>query len=423
MVVPAGAESFAEGLRIGVEVYHGLKKLLTERGLSTLVGDEGGFAPNLDSSEQAIDLILEAAERAGHRDRVAIALDPATSEIFSDGIYRFEGREKSSAELPGFWADIVDRYPIVSIEDGAAEDDWDVVAGAHRAARRPRSARRRRHLRHERRAAAARHRARRRQLDPDQGQPDRDADRDDRRGAARARERLHGGHVAPLGGDRGRDDRRPRGRARAPARSRRARRRAATASRSTTSCSGSRRSSASARRIPAGPRSRACASGRSHASFPDGRRQRIESADAALLEPVADDRAASRRATRRVGRTARRGRDGRVVAPEPSRWSDGVRASADEPASIEEPGVLVTAVFRAAIPVENVESPSLPHRARDAARVRRALLVDEGFGLRQFGPCASPRKRRGRRPCPRPRSLRPAARLGSDCGLHSPDPR
>ncbi len=125
MVVPAGAESFAEGLRIGVEVYHGLKKLLTERGLSTLVGDEGGFAPNLDSSEQAIDLILEAAERAGHRDRVAIALDPATSEIFSDGIYRFEGREKSSAELPGFWADIVDRYPIVSIEDGAAEDDWD----------------------------------------------------------------------------------------------------------------------------------------------------------------------------------------------------------------------------------------------------------------------------------------------------------
>jgi enolase len=125
MVVPAGAESFHEGLRIGVEVYHGLKKLLTERGLSTLVGDEGGFAPNLDSSEQAIDLILEAAERAGHRDRVAIALDPAASEIFSDGVYRFEGREKSSAELPGFWADIVDRYPIVSIEDGAAEDDWD----------------------------------------------------------------------------------------------------------------------------------------------------------------------------------------------------------------------------------------------------------------------------------------------------------
>jgi enolase len=124
MVVPAGAETFSEGLRIGVEVYHALKTLLTEQGLSTLVGDEGGFAPNLEASEAAIDLILEAAERAGHRDRVAIALDPATSEVFSDGVYRFEGREKSSAELPGFWAEIVDRYPVLSIEDGAAEDDW-----------------------------------------------------------------------------------------------------------------------------------------------------------------------------------------------------------------------------------------------------------------------------------------------------------
>jgi enolase len=125
MVVPAGAESFSEGLRIGVEVYQALKKLLAERGLSTLVGDEGGFAPNLESSEQAIGLILEAAERSGHRDEVAIALDPAASEVFSDGAYRFEGRIKSSAEMPEFWAEIVDRYPVVSIEDGAAEDDWD----------------------------------------------------------------------------------------------------------------------------------------------------------------------------------------------------------------------------------------------------------------------------------------------------------
>jgi enolase 1/2/3 len=125
MVVPAGADSFSAGLQIGVEVYHSLKKLLTERGLSTLVGDEGGFAPDLDASEAAIELILEAAERAGHRDRVAIALDPATSEVFSDGVYRFEGREKTSAEMPGFWAEIVDRFPVVSIEDGAAEDDWD----------------------------------------------------------------------------------------------------------------------------------------------------------------------------------------------------------------------------------------------------------------------------------------------------------
>jgi enolase len=125
MLVPGGAASFAEGLQVGVEVYHALKKLLTERGLSTLVGDEGGFAPNLESSELAIELILEAAERADHRERVAIALDPATSEVFTDGVYRFEGREKTSAELPKFWAEIVDRYPVVSIEDGAAEDDWD----------------------------------------------------------------------------------------------------------------------------------------------------------------------------------------------------------------------------------------------------------------------------------------------------------
>jgi enolase len=125
MVVPVGAESFAEGLRVGVEVYHALKKLFDERGLSTGVGDEGGFAPDLDSSEQAIESILEAAERAGHRDRVAIALDPATSEVYREGRYRFEGRELSSGELPAFWRGIVDAYPVVSIEDGAAEDDWD----------------------------------------------------------------------------------------------------------------------------------------------------------------------------------------------------------------------------------------------------------------------------------------------------------
>jgi enolase len=125
MVVPVGAESFSNGLRIGAEVYHALKKVLTERGLSTLVGDEGGFAPDLESSEAAIEVILEAAERAGLRERIAIALDPATSEVFTDGVYRFEGREKTSTDLPAFWAELVDRYPIVSIEDGAAEDDWE----------------------------------------------------------------------------------------------------------------------------------------------------------------------------------------------------------------------------------------------------------------------------------------------------------
>src|SRR5262249_35179430 len=125
MLVPGGASSFSEGLQLGVEVYQALKKLLTERGLSTLVGDEGGFAPTLESIETAIEQSREATARAGHRDRIAIALDPATSEVFSDGAYRFEGREKSSAEMPEFWAGLVDRFPIVSIEDGNAEDDWD----------------------------------------------------------------------------------------------------------------------------------------------------------------------------------------------------------------------------------------------------------------------------------------------------------
>jgi len=125
MLVPVGAPTFAEGLRIGAEVYHALKALLHERGLSTAVGDEGGFAPDLDSSEAAIEVILEAAERAGHRAEVAIALDPAASEVFRDGAYRFEGRVESGESLAGFWAGIVDRYPIVSLEDGCAEDDWD----------------------------------------------------------------------------------------------------------------------------------------------------------------------------------------------------------------------------------------------------------------------------------------------------------
>jgi enolase len=125
MVVPVGADTFAGALQIGAEVYHALKSVLGERGLATGVGDEGGFAPDLESSEAAIEAILEAAERAGHRERIAIALDPATSEVYADGRYRFEGRDLSSAELPGFWQGIVDDYPVVSLEDGCAEDDWD----------------------------------------------------------------------------------------------------------------------------------------------------------------------------------------------------------------------------------------------------------------------------------------------------------
>ena len=126
MVVPAGASSFSEALRIGVEVFQSLKELLHERGLATGVGDEGGFAPDLTSSEEAIEAILDAAERAGHRERVAIALDPAATELWRDGRYALVGerRELSAEELIGFWESLCDRYPIVSIEDGLAEDEW-----------------------------------------------------------------------------------------------------------------------------------------------------------------------------------------------------------------------------------------------------------------------------------------------------------
>ena len=124
MVVPAGADTFAEALRIGAEVFHSLKGLLHERGLATGVGDEGGFAPDLGSSEEAIDAVLEAAERAGHRERVAIALDPAATELYRNGRYAFEGREEDGAGMVRFWEELAERHPIVSIEDGLAEDDW-----------------------------------------------------------------------------------------------------------------------------------------------------------------------------------------------------------------------------------------------------------------------------------------------------------
>jgi enolase len=124
MLVPAGAETFAEALRVGAEVFHALRALLHERGLATAVGDEGGFAPDLGSSEEAIEAVLEAAERAGHRNRVAIALDPAATELYRDGRYAFEGREEDGEGMIGFLDELASSHPIVSIEDGLAEDDW-----------------------------------------------------------------------------------------------------------------------------------------------------------------------------------------------------------------------------------------------------------------------------------------------------------
>jgi enolase len=129
MVMPVGAASFSEALRWGIETYHTLKALLHERGLSTGVGDEGGFAPDLPANEDAVKALVEAIERAGYAvgEDIAIALDPAVSELYRDGAYHLdgEGRVLSAAELADYWVDLCARYPIVSIEDGMAEDDWD----------------------------------------------------------------------------------------------------------------------------------------------------------------------------------------------------------------------------------------------------------------------------------------------------------
>jgi enolase len=129
MVVPAGAPSYREGLRWGAEVFHALKDSLHQRGLSTGQGDEGGFAPELDTNEQAMTLLVDAIERSGHRpgEEVFIALDPAASEFYRDGRYQLtgEGRSLEVRELVDRWATWIDRYPVISIEDGLAEDDWE----------------------------------------------------------------------------------------------------------------------------------------------------------------------------------------------------------------------------------------------------------------------------------------------------------
>ncbi len=128
MVVPCGAGDFSECLRMGTEVFHALKRTLHERGLSTAVGDEGGFAPDLGSNEEALEMLLAGIEAAGYRpgEDIAIALDPATSELFHDGAYvlEHEGRTLDGEGLADYWADLVSRYPIVSIEDGMDEEDW-----------------------------------------------------------------------------------------------------------------------------------------------------------------------------------------------------------------------------------------------------------------------------------------------------------
>ncbi len=127
MIAPVGAESFKEALRMGAEVYHALKKVLHDRGLSTGLGDEGGFAPNLESNRAALDVIMDAIRAAGYEpgSQIALALDVAASEFYKDGAYQFEGQAKSADEMADYYAELVDAYPLVSIEDPMNEEDWD----------------------------------------------------------------------------------------------------------------------------------------------------------------------------------------------------------------------------------------------------------------------------------------------------------
>jgi len=126
MIAPIGFENYSDALRAGVEVYHSLKSVLHDRGLSTGLGDEGGFAPNLESNAAALDLIIEAIEKAGYKpgEQVALALDVASSEFYNDGAYDFEGQKKSAEEMSAYYADLVAKYPLVSIEDPLDENDW-----------------------------------------------------------------------------------------------------------------------------------------------------------------------------------------------------------------------------------------------------------------------------------------------------------
>jgi enolase len=129
MVMPVGAESFAEGLRWGAEIYAALKKVLHDRGLSTTVGDEGGFAPSLPTNEAPLEVIMEAIQKAGYTpgEQIMLAMDPAVTEIYEDGVYNLarENRKLSGEEMVEYWVQLVDKYPIISLEDGLAEDDWE----------------------------------------------------------------------------------------------------------------------------------------------------------------------------------------------------------------------------------------------------------------------------------------------------------
>ena len=201
MIVPVGAVSFGEALRWGSETYHALKALLKERGLSTGVGDEGGFAPDLPSNEDALKLLVEAIEKAGYKpgEEIALALDPAATEFYVDGTYelRGEGRSLSSADMVGYFADAVRSLSDRVHRRRHGRRRLGRLGRAHQGARRAGAARGRRPVRHQLRTAGARDQHRCRQLDPGEGQPDRHAHRDARHRDAGADEWLHRGDVAP----------------------------------------------------------------------------------------------------------------------------------------------------------------------------------------------------------------------------------
>ena len=204
MITPIGAATFSDALRWGAEVYHALKSVVKQRGLSTGVGDEGGFAPDLEHNRAALDLIVEAIGKAGFTpgQDVALAVDAAASEFYADGAYNFEGKPRTSAEMAGIYAEWLDAYPIVSIEDPLAEEDWAGLAGAHRDRRRSRPGGRGRPVRHQLRAAPPRHRRALGELAAGQAEPDRLGDRDPGRGEPGAPGRVQLRDQPPLRRDR-----------------------------------------------------------------------------------------------------------------------------------------------------------------------------------------------------------------------------
>ena len=252
-------ETFAEALRWGTETYHVLKGELKAAGYATGLGDEGGFAPDLPSNREGLDFLVKAIEKAGFTPGtdIALGLDVAATEFFTDGVYRFDDKDWTAAELTDYYVDLVDDYPIVTIEDALAEDDWDNWKHLTDKLGSKIAARRRRPVRHEPAASRRRHQARRRQLAARQGQPDRHAHRDARRGRAwrTAPATRRCSRTAPARPRTPRSPTSPSRRTRV--RSRAARPPAASASRNTISFCASRKSWATRRSSPVAPRSRA----------------------------------------------------------------------------------------------------------------------------------------------------------------------